>query len=88
MLSHSDIEPQSDVEPQIFYGKPQSYIEPHSCVELAGTLGECPRLRASEQSWVVVHHNLGTSKSPGISMYDSVFVISPFFFLSSSFFLG
>ena len=28
------------------------------------------------------------SKSPGISMYDSVFVISPFFFLSFSFFLG
>ena len=55
------IQQQSDIEPKSFYGKPQSYIEPHSCVELAGTLEECQCLRASKQSWVVVCHNLGTS---------------------------
>ena len=61
MHCSSQVEPQSDVEPQSFYGKPQSDVEPPTSVELAGTLEECPRLRASEQSWVVVHHNLGTS---------------------------
>ena len=38
------IEPQCYVEPQSFYGKPQSCVEPQSYVELSGTQEECPRL--------------------------------------------
>ena len=30
----SQVEPQSDVEPQSFYGKPQSEIEPQTSVRL------------------------------------------------------
>ena len=42
MHCSSQVEPQSDVEPQSFYGKPQSDVEPPTSVELAGTLEECP----------------------------------------------